>query len=117
MKKTLLTFLFIMVTALTASADPFLVSDPQEGVEDHVFDCGVYNTITQAHTDGSFRWDFAEWTGGFGWYDCTVKARATYEVEDVATGVMTEATIESGPALVRIKIPKAGSNAGYRVSE
>ena len=117
MKKTLLTLLFIMVTALTANADPFLVSDPQEGVEGHVFDCGIYNTITQAHIDGSFRWDFAEWTGGFGWYDCTVKARASYEVEDVATGVITSSTIESEAALVRIKIPKAGSNSGYRVSE
>ena len=70
-----------------------------------------------ANPDGSVWWDFASWTGGFGWIDCTVQARATYAVEDVKTGLVTEAVIESESAKVRIKIPKIGSNAGYRVTE
>ena len=115
--KTLLTLLFILCISVTASADPFLTSDPQEGVEEHLFVCGDYSVVIPANSDGSVWWDFASWTGGFGWIDCTVQARVTYAVEDVKTGLVTEAVMESGPAQVRIKIPKAGSNAGYRVTE
>ena len=117
MKKTLLTLLFIMVTAVSVSAAPFVTSDPQAGVEDHVFTCGAYSVITPATADGSFMWDFANWPGSHGWFDCTVKARDTYEVEDVATGNITSVVRESDPAQLRIKIPKAGSNAGYMITD
>ena len=114
--KTLLA-LAILAIAVTANAAPFLTSSPQEGVEEYLFTCGEYNVVIPANPDGSVWWDFASWTGGFGWIDCTVKARVTYAVEDVATGIVTEAIVESEPADVRIKIPKAGSNAGYKVQE
>ena len=104
--------------AVSVSAAPFVTSDPQAGVVDHVFTCGAYSVITPATADGSFMWDFANWPGSHGWFDCTVKARGgTYEVEDVATGNITSVVKESDPAQVRIKIPKAGSNAGYIVKE
>ena len=99
------------------SAAPFVTSDPQAGVEDHVFTCGAYSVITPATADGSFMWDFANWPGSHGWFDCTVKARDTYEVEDVATGNITSVVRESDPAQLRIKIPKAGSNAGYMITD
>ena len=114
--KTLLA-LAILAIAVSASAAPFLTSAPQEGVEEHLFVCGDYSVVIPANSDGSVWWDFATWTGGFGWIDCTVQSRVTYAVEDVKTGFVTEAVMESGPAQVRIKIPKAGSNAGYRVTE
>ena len=115
--KTLLTVLFILCISVSASAEPFLTSDPQDGVEEHLFVCGDYSVVIPANPDGSVMWDFATWTGGFGWFDCTIKARVKYAVEDVATGIVTEAIMDSEPADVRIKIPKAGSNAGYKVQE
>ena len=114
--KTLLV-LAILAIAVTASADPFLTSDTQDGVEEHLFVCGDYSIVIPANPDGSVWWDFATWVGGFGWFDCTVKSRASYEVEDVATGNITSVVRESETAEVRIKIPKVGSNAGYRVTE
>jgi len=114
--KTLLV-LAILAIAVSASADPFLTSDPQDGVEEHLFVCGDYSVVIPANPDGSVWWDFANWPGSHGWFDCTVKARDTYEVEDVTTGNITSVVRESDPAQVRIKIPKIGSNAGYRVTE
>ena len=116
MKKLFLA-LAILAIAVSANAAPFLTSDPQDGVEEHLFMCGDYSVVIPANPDGSVWWDFASWTGGFGWIDCTVQARVKYAVEDVATGIMTEAIMDSEPADVRIKIPKAGSNAGYKVQE
>ena len=115
--KALLLVLAILAMAVSVSADPFIGSDPQAGVQDHVFTCGAYSVITPATIDGSFRWDFANWPGSHGWFDCTVKARDTYEVEDVATGNITSVVRESTPAQLRIKIPKAGSNAGYMITD
>ena len=113
--KRLILVLAILAMAVSVSAAPFVTSDPQAGVEDHVFTCGAYSVITPANLDGSFMWDFANWPGSHGWFDCTVKARDTYEVEDVATGNITSVVRESTPAQLRIKIPKAGSNAGYKI--
>ena len=115
MKKLLV--LAILAIAVSANAAPFLTSSPQEGVEEHLFVCGDYSVVIPANSDGSVWWDFASWTGGFGWFDCTVQSMVTYEVEDVATGNITSVVRESEPAEVRIKIPKVGSNAGYRVTE
>jgi len=114
--KRIILVLAILAIAVSVSAAPFVTSDPQAGVEDHVFTCGAYSVITTATADGSFMWDFANWPGSHGWFDCTVKARDTYEVEDVATGTITSVVRESTPAQVRIKIPKAGSNAGYMIT-
>jgi len=115
--KKLCLVLAILAMAVSVSAAPFVTSDPQEGVEDHVFTCGAYSVITPATADGSFMWDFANWPGSHGWFDCVVKARDTYEVEDVATGTITSVVRESDPAQLRIKIPKAGSNAGYMITD
>jgi hypothetical protein len=116
MKSIILSVVFLFLASV-AMAGPNLVSDPQEGVEDHLFECGDFSVVTTAQADGSFLWDFASWTGGAGWFDCTVKARNIYEAVDVATGVNTFVINESDPAMVRIKIPKSGSNAGYKVQE
>lgn len=96
-------------------ADPFLVSDPQDGVEEHLFECGDFSVVLPAAADGSFLFDFANWAGGHGWFDCTVRARASYEVVDVLTDVTSKSVIESDPADVRIKIPKLGSNSNYQI--
>ena len=116
MKKIVLA-MAILAMAVSVSADPFIGSDPQAGVQDHVFTCGAYSVITPATIDGSFRWDFANWPGSHGWFDCTVKARDSYEVEDVATGNITSVIRESAPAQLRIKIPKSDSNSNYLVQE
>jgi len=115
--KQLFLVLAMMAMAVSVSAEPFVTSDPQAGVVDHVFTCGAYSVITPATADGSFMWDFANWPGSHGWFDCTVKARDSYEVEDVATGTITSVVRESTPAQLRIKIPKAGSNAGYMITD
>ena len=115
MKRFYLALLILTTAAVPAMAEPFLVSDPQEGVEDHLFECGAYSVVTLAEADGSFKWDYAVWPGTHGWFDCTVKARDKYEAVDVATGVQTQVIRESTPASVRIKIPKNGSNSGYKV--
>ena len=115
--KQLFLVLAMMAISVSVSAAPFVTSDPQAGVVDHVFTCGAYSVITPATADGSFMWDFANWPGSHGWFDCTVKARDTYEVEDVATGNITSVVRESTPAQLRIKIPKAGSNAGYMITD
>jgi len=94
-----------------------ITSDPQEGVESHLFECGSYSVVTPALPDGAFYYDFADWPGGHGWFDCTVKAQDTYKVIDVATGVETSATNQSDPAMLRIKIPKADSNSNYAIQE
>jgi hypothetical protein len=114
MKKLILAMILIPTLAIGA---PFLVSDPQVGVEDHLFECGTYSVVTPAQADGSFLWDYATWPDNFGWFDCTVKARIKYEATDVATGITTSVVKESEPAMVRIKIPKLGSNSGYKVQE
>jgi len=100
-----------------AYADPYLTCDAQEGVEEYEFECGDYNSITPALSNGAMAWDFGTWTGGHGWFDCTVKARASYAVKDVVTGVITKVAIESGPSSVRIKIPNINSAANYKLAD
>ena len=114
--KKLLVFILIMLIASTALGAG-ITSDPQEGVESHLFECGSYSVVTPALPDGAFFYDFADWPGGPGWFDCTVKAQNTYRVIDVATSVETSATMISGPAQIRIKIPNNNANAGYKISQ
>ena len=96
-------------------AAPFLVSDPQEGIEEHLFECGEFGVITPAEADGSFKYDFNSWTEGSGWFDCTVKSRIKWEAIDGATGETSEVIEESEPADVRIKIPKNATNGNFKV--
>ena len=113
--KALILVLVFLVTPMLAVADPFLTCDPQDGVEEHLLVCGDYSVTVVANEDGSMLWDFAYWHGPYGCFDCTVRARVSYGVEDVATGVITTHAIDSDPADVRIKIPKVGSNSGYQI--
>ena len=116
--KKLFLVLAILAMAVSVSAEPFVTSDAQEGVEQHLVECGtIYTATFPANPDGSLMWDLALWPGGVGWFDCTVKAQNSYEVEDVATGVITKATRTSDPTDVRIKIPNNQSNAGYKITE
>jgi hypothetical protein len=104
--KTLLIFLLMTGVAM---AGPNLVSNAQIGVEEHLFECGEYSVVTLAQTDGSFLWDYATWTGGHGWFDCTVKARIKYEATDEATGITTFVIEESDPAGMKNKNFKANT--------
>ena len=116
--KKLFLILAIVLFSTMVFAGPHVTSDAQEGVEQHLVECGtIYNAIFPANPDGSLNWDLALWSSGAGWFDCTVKAQNSYEVEDVATGVITKATRTSDPTDVRIKIPNTGSNAGFKVTE
>jgi len=117
MKKLILVLAIALFVCSISFAGPFITSDPQDGVEDHAFTCGAYSVITPANADGSFWWDFADWPGSHGWFDCTVKSRDSYQVEDVATGNITSEKRESDPAFIRIKIPKNGSNSNYVIQE
>ena len=115
--KSLIVILIILMFAATIGAEPFLVSDPQEGIEEHLFTCGSYSVVTPAETDGSFKYDFATWVGGHGWFDCNVKSRVKYEVVDMLTGNASQAIQEGLPAEVRIKIPNKNAASNYQVSE
>ena len=118
MKKLFICFIIILFATM-ASAAPDLISDPQTGVEEHLFECisVPYSVVTPAEIDGSFKWNFALWPGSHGWFDCTVKARIKYEVTDVVTSVTTEVIEDSDPAQVRIKIPNRNSGANYQVQQ
>ena len=117
MKNLILVLAIVMISSM-AYAEPILTSDPQEGVEEHLFECGTtYSVVVPALPDGSVWWDFATWTGGHGWFDCTVKARSSYAVVDEVTGVQTTVTQESSSAPLRIKVPNSGSNSNYVIQE
>ena len=54
--------LAILLIPAMCWAAPFLVSDPQEGIEEHLFECGEFSAVVPAADDGSFSYDMSEWT-------------------------------------------------------
>jgi len=117
--KLLITLLLILTTTTAWGSGPFMISDPNPGAEEYVLDCqsASFTNVSQAREDGSVYWDFATWTGGPGWHDCTIRARATYAVEDKVAGVTTDVVRESDPVNVRIKIAPPQSSANHKIQE
>jgi hypothetical protein len=117
MKKLILILAMVLVPAI-AFADPDLVSNPNEGVEWITLECLVqpgidvdWLVVFPAESDGSVRWNFADWPHGKGWFDCGVYAGGDYHVIDKTTDLESVATKWSVPAPIRIKIP------GFKVHE
>jgi hypothetical protein len=110
-------FLWIFFYTI-AQASPFVVSDPQEGVEKHEvsFPAVPYSTTIPAAPDGSLKFDLQDWSHGHGWFDGQVKAGHSYEVIDEATGNQTQVEEWGDPASFRLKVPNKKSASGYRIS-
>jgi len=107
--------LAILLIPAICWAGPFLHSDPQEGVEEHLFECGDFSVVVPASADGSFAYDMSVWPNGPGWFDCTVKSRSKWEVIDGATGKPSEVVDEAAPAEFRLKVPNNGRNSNFKV--
>jgi hypothetical protein len=126
MKRLILILVLILILAIIllpaiAFADPFLVSDPNEGVGWITLECLVqpgidadWSVVFAAEADGSVRWNFADWPHGRGWFDCGVYAGGDYVVIDGVTGEQTNVTAWSDPAPIRIKIPGFKVHDGFR---
>ena len=107
--------LAILLIPAMCWAGPFIVTDPQEGIEEHLFECGEFSMVSPAEADGSFNYDMSVWPNGSGWFDCTVKSRIKWEVIDGVTGKPSEVIEESVPAPFRLKVPHNGRNTNFKV--
>jgi len=116
MKKLVFLFIFL-VFASPVLAEPFLVCDAQDGVENYILEFPAIpltmNLIAQP--DGSLSYDLAAWTYGGGWFDGTARAVNSYEVVDETTGAVSSAPVESDPSPFRLKIPMNAKPENYRV--
>ena len=114
--------IFILILALStfAFADgPFLVSDPQEGVETYrILFPDLAKTIdSQAQDNGMLKYDLSTWDGPPGWHNGEARACASYEVEDTASGNTSTVEKCSEGSLFKLKIPKVLMPVGYKLQQ
>jgi hypothetical protein len=104
---------------MLAFANPFVVSDPNDGVESYEisFPAIPHTEIIIAETDGSMKYDLQNWIHGQGWFYGEVKAQSNYEFVDDATGITTTVLNQSDPAMFQLKIPNTKSSSGHRLEE
>ena len=116
MKKLVFLFIILVFTS-PVLAEPFLVCDAQDGVDNYILEFPAIpltmNLIAQP--DGSLSYDLAAWTYGGGWFDGTVRAVNSYEVVDETTGAVSSAPVESDPSPFRLKIPMNAKPENHRV--
>lgn len=108
--KKCLSIALIMTLALVlpgawAEAAPFLVCDPQAGVQTYKIEVPIQHDLTghfervlPAEADGSLKWDLQEWPYKDGrTYDCKASAGGNWVVRDIGSG--SETTVyEFGPS-------------------
>jgi len=110
-------FLAVMLMAGVACAEPFLVCDPQEGVEKYRlrFEALDLTIELPAEAAGELMYDVGTWAGPGGWHNGSAVACDSYQLEDSLTGAVTTIERCTEPAFFRLKIPKMGPPTGYRL--
>lgn len=112
-----LAFALILLSATAAMAEPFLTCDPQDGIDKYIMTCPNvgYTVDIIALTGGVLEYDIATFPGGQGWHDCTIAACGYYQVEDTATGNITQKYGCSDPSAFRLKIPNKNSASNFMI--
>ncbi|MHC4316809.1 MAG: hypothetical protein ACYSW3_30580 [Planctomycetota bacterium] len=117
MKRFLLTLIMTLCFAATSVAAPFVVCDPQAGVESYEFNFPTlgYITIVNAETDGSVKWDVSTFPGGKGWHDGEIKACDSYSLTDDVTGTTTSVQECSSVSTFKLKVPNRNKSTGHKI--